>query len=252
MRQAVTSGRNLMAALALCLALGASAATAQDTPALDQSQIEEIVRQYLLEHPEVVVEALQAFEAKRAAAEEQRSREVIAALIDQINMNPLSPVAGNPDGDVTIVEFFDYNCPYCKREAAEITALLAEDDNIRFVYKEWPILSAESEIAARAALAAWQQDQESYVAFHDAMMAHRGKLDGDTVLAIASAEGLDVEQLKADMASGEVEAELAHVRNLAKQIGVNGTPAYVIDGTLVPGAVGIEELKSLVAAARAS
>jgi protein-disulfide isomerase len=250
--------RPAVLALGAALALAAPMASAQDSVAtetadtLDQAEIEAIIRAYLLEHPEVVVEALQAFEAKRAAAEQARSREVITALLDQLNDNPLSPVGGNPDGDVTIVEFFDYNCPYCKQEAPAIAELLESDGEIRFVYKEWPILSPESEVAARAALAAWQQDEAAYVRFHDAMMAHRGKLDRDTVMAIAASEGLNIERLAEDMESGPVEAELEHVRNLANQIGINGTPAYVIDGELVPGAVGIEELRKMVAAARAS
>lgn len=244
--------------LGLGLMVAAPTAFAQDSTAtesagaLDQAEIEAIIRAYLLEHPEVVVEALQAFEAKRAAAEQAHSREMIGALLDQLNDNPLSPVAGNPDGDVTIVEFFDYNCPYCKQEAPALAALLESDSDIRFVYKEWPILSAESGIAARAALAAWQQDESSYVRFHNAMMAHRGKLDRDTIMAIAAAEGLNIERLVEDMESGPVEAELEHVRNLANQIGINGTPAYVIDGELVPGAIGIDELRKMVAAARAS
>ena len=260
MQKTMESWRRATAAIALGLAIlfAAPLAYAQDSEPADpaagfsEEEIEAIVRAYLMEHPEIVVEALQAFEAKRAAEEEQRAAEAIGTLLDQLNENELSPVGGNPDGDVTIVEFYDYNCPYCKREAAEITKLLAEDGNIRFVYKEWPILSPDSEVAARVALATWQQDQEAYFRLHDAMMAHRGKLDKATIMAYAEAEDLDMAQLEQDMSSAAVEAEIQHVRQLAKQIGLTGTPAYIIDGKLVPGAVGIEELRKLVDAARAS
>lgn len=252
--------RRAMAAIVLGIAIliAAPAVYAQeDEPAdaattLTEEDVEAIVRAYLMEHPEIIVEALQAFEAKRAAEEERRAAEAISTLIDQLNQNELSPVGGNPDGDVTIVEFYDYNCPYCKREAPEITKLLAEDGNIRFVYKEWPILSPDSEVAARVALAAWHQDEEAYFRLHDAMMAHKGKLDKTAIMAYAEAEGLDMTQLQQDMTSAAVEAEIQHVRQLAEQIGLTGTPAYVIGGKLVPGAVGIDELRKLVAAARAS
>lgn len=244
--------------LGLAILIAAPVAYAQETgpsdaaTTLGEEEIEAIVRAYLMEHPEIVVEALQAFEAKRAAEEEQRAAEAIGTLIDQLNENQLSPVGGNPDGDVTIVEFYDYNCPYCKREAPEITKLLAEDGNIRFVYKEWPILGPDSEIAARVALAAWHQDEEAYFRLHDAMMAHKGKLDKPAIMAYAEAEGLDMAQLQQDMTSAAVEAEIKHVRQLAEQIGLSGTPAYVIDGKLVPGAVGIDQLRKLVDDARAS
>ncbi len=248
----------IVAAFGLAILMTVPIAQAQETePAeaaasLSEEEIEAIIRTYLMENPEIVVEALQAFEAERAAEEERRAKDVIAALIDQINENPLSPVGGNPDGDVTIVEFYDYNCPYCKRDAPEIIKLLAEDGNIRFVYKEWPILSPDSEIAARIALAAWQQDKDAYRRLHDAMMAHRGKIDKDSAMAYAAAEGFNMERLVEDMAGAQVEAEIQHVRRLAEQIGITGTPAYIVDGTLVRGAVGFEGLAKLVAAARAS
>jgi protein-disulfide isomerase len=244
--------------LALLLIAGMPSAHADDAAApalpagIDQSEIEAIIRAYLLEHPEVVVEALKAFDEKRAAAEEARAREMISALSDQLYDNPLSPVGGNPNGDVTIVEFFDYNCPYCKRVTPDLKSLVDSDGEIRLVYKEWPILSPESEIAARAALAAYQQDSGAYQKLHDAMMAQRGKLDRDIVLALAASAGLNIERLETDMTSSQVEAELEHVRRLAEQIGINGTPAFLIGRTLVPGAISFEQMQKLVDAARES
>lgn len=247
--------RMMLPAAALLLGTSTMPAFAQDTDeAVDpeQARIEQIVREYLLEHPEVVVEALQAYETQRIAAQQAEQVEVVTTLADQLFFNPLSPVAGNPDGDVTIVEFFDYNCPYCKRVTPDIATLLEADGDIRFVYKEWPILSAESEIAARAALAAHQQSEDAYIRLHDAMMAHRGKLDRDSVMALAATQGLNIERLEDDMEGDQVTAEIEHVRRLADQIGIDGTPAFLIGEQVVPGAIDIEEMKRLVAAARES
>ena len=226
---------------------------AQDSAAdPETARIEEIVRTYLLEHPEVVVEALQAYETQRLAAQQAKQQEMLTVLADQLFDNPLSPIGGNPDGDVTIVEFFDYNCPYCKKVTPDLAQLLESDGNIRFVYKEWPILSADSEIAARAALAAHQQSDDAYLRLHDAMMAHRGKLDRNTIMALAATQGLNMERLETDMQGDQVTAELDHVRRLADQIGIDGTPAFLIGDTIVPGAIDIGEMQRLVAAARES
>ncbi|MEX2298013.1 MAG: DsbA family protein [Dongiaceae bacterium] len=247
--------RCMLPAAALLLSASTMPGFAQDTDETvdpEQARIEEIVREYLLAHPEVVVEALQAYETQRMAVQQAQQQEVVVTLADQLFNNPLSPVAGNPGGDVTMVEFFDYNCPYCKRVAPDIATLLEADGNIRFVYKEWPILSEESEIAARAALAAHQQSEDAYVRLHDAMMAHRGKLDRDTVMALAATQGLNMERLEDDMEGDQVTAEIEHVRRLADQIGIDGTPAFLIGEQVVPGAIDIEEMKRLVAAARES
>ncbi|MEX2201863.1 MAG: DsbA family protein [Dongiaceae bacterium] len=246
------SWRFLPAAVGLLLAAAVPALAQDDATDPETARIEAIVRTYLLDHPEIVVEALQAYEAQRLAAQQAKQQEMLTVLADQLFNNPLSPIAGNPDGDVTIVEFFDYNCPYCKKVTPDLASLLESDGNIRFVYKEWPILSAESEIAARAALAAHQQSDDAYLRLHDAMMAHRGKLDRNTVMALAATQGLNMERLEADMQGDQVTAELEHVRRLADQIGIDGTPAFLIGNTIVPGAIDIEEMQRLVAAARES
>jgi protein-disulfide isomerase len=246
------SWRVLPAAIGLLLVAAVPVLAQDDAADPETARIEEIVRTYLLEHPEVVVEALQAYEAQRLAAQQAKQQEMLTALADQLFDNPLSPIAGNPDGDVTIVEFFDYNCPYCKKVTPDLAQLLESDGNIRFVYKEWPILSADSEIAARAALAAHQQSKDAYISLHDAMMAHRGKLDRNMIMALAATQGLNMERLETDMQGDQVSAELEHVRRLADQIGIDGTPAFLIGDTVVPGAIDIEEMQRLVAAARES
>ena len=246
----------LRAAAALALTVGLAAApqagSAQDAqPPFDATQseaIEALVRQYILEHPEVVVEALHRYEQQQQAAEAERQAAAIVALADQLSADPRDPVIGNPNGDVTLVEFFDYRCGYCKRMTGTLAQLIEEDPQLRVVMKEFPILSRESGQAARAALAGLRQDK--YEAFHFALM-QGGALTDDEILAIAESVGLDNEQLQAGMQDPEIEAVLRDNLALAEKIGITGTPAFIVGNTLIHGAVSIEELRAKIAAARA-
>ncbi len=222
-------------------------AAAQD---LTEDRVKELVAETLRENPELVLEALQALEQRQA--EEQAAAAAAALMADRetLDRDPNAPVIGNPDGDVTIVEFFDYNCPYCKRAMPEIEALLAEDPNVRIVLREWPILSEGSAFAARAALAA--RAQGKYAEMHDALMNMRGKLEADTVLRVAGELGLDVEKLQADMKAPEVEEHLATSMRLAEALNFSGTPAFVIGDQLLPGFVEKAELVEAVTTARAA
>jgi protein-disulfide isomerase len=246
----------LRAAVALALALGLAAApqagSAQDAqPPFDATQseaIEALVRQYILEHPEVVVEALHRYEQQQQAAEAERQAAAIVALADQLSADPRDPVIGNPDGDVTLVEFFDYRCGFCKRMTGVLTQLVDEDPNLRVVMKEFPILSRESGQAARAALAGLRQGK--YEAFHFALM-EGGALTDDEILAIAASVGLDTDELQDAMQDPAIGVALRDNLALAEKIGITGTPAFIVGNTLVPGAVSIEELRAKIAAARA-
>ncbi len=166
--------------------------------------------------------------------------------------DPTAPVAGNLYGDVAVVEFFDYNCPYCKRVAPTVKTVLDEDPGVRVIYKEFPILGPESVIAAKAALASLEQDPAKYFAFHDAMMSNRGRLTETRIMDIAAEVGFDGERLKADMAAPEIEATIARNRALARALGISGTPAFVIGDRIVPGAIDLPALKRLIARARSS
>ncbi|MBL9048275.1 MAG: DsbA family protein, partial [Tabrizicola sp.] len=196
------------------------------------------------ENPELVLEALQALEARQAEAQAATAASVLAEERGTLDRDPNAPVLGNPDGDVTIVEFFDYNCPYCKRAMPEINALLAEDTNVRLVLSEGSVL------AARAALASRQQGK--YAEMHDALMTMRGKVEAEAVLRIAGEVGLDVEKLKVDMQSPEVEEHIATSMRLAEALGFNGTPSFVVGDQLIPGFVEKPELLDAVTAARAA
>jgi protein-disulfide isomerase len=176
--------------------------------------------------------------------------EQVRVLADQIFFAEGSPVGGNPDGDVTLVEFFDYNCGYCKRVMPAVEAVAEADPNLRIVYKEFPILSEGSMIAARAALASRAQDL--YEPFHEALMGFEGRIGESEVFAIAEGVGLDVEQLREDMGSDAVTAEIAANMDLARALQINGTPAFVVGDQVIPGAVPQAQLESAIAEARGS
>ncbi len=227
---------------------GATDSAPQGETTATEEAIEETVRTLLREHPEIVGDALQAIMEKRHLAEEERRQLNLKAKARELNEDPGSVVGGNPTGDVFMVEFFDYNCPYCKRSHESVSAMVAEDGQIRFVYKEYPILGESSVIAAQAALAARAQGQ--YITFHNALMTHKGRLNKVAVMAVAEATGLDVARLKRDMTDPGIAAILSRNRALAKALEITGTPAYVIDDRLVPGAVDAASLKALVAEVR--
>ena len=228
------------AALIACIGLFQPAFAEEMT----EDQIKALALEAILENPEIImqaVELLQAREQEQANAAAAAALEANRPLLEQ---DPNAPILGNPDGDVTIVEFFDYNCPYCRRVGAEVKTALELDGNIRVVYREWPILGPASVLAAQAALAS--RNQGLYEAFHEAMMGKQGRLSEDSIMATASEVGLDVEQLKADMEAPEVAAHIATSNQLAQTFGFTGTPAFVIGDTLVPGLVESTQILEIV------
>ncbi len=234
------------------LSAGAQESAPLDPAALDPAQAEavrELVRDYLIENPDVIVEALQIYEQRQQAAEAERRQAALVAQRGALNEDPSSPVLGNPEGDVTVVEFFDYRCPYCKSIATAMRELVAEDPNVRLVMKEFPILSQESVDAARAALAA--ERQGLYEEFHFALMERGGSMSEPEVMAVAESVGLDLERLRADMQAPEIEEALRRNYAVGDAVGITGTPAMVIGNTVVPGMVSIDRLRELVAQARA-
>ena len=211
--------------------------------------IREIVRAYLLENPEVLIDTLEAYDQRRRETAEQRQREAIVARAADLSGDPGSPVLGDPNGDVLVVEFFDYRCPYCKTVASDLRQAVIADGRIRLVMKEFPILGPQSVYAARAALAADKQGR--YEDFHFALMAFEGELDEATVLSLAEALGLDRAQLQKDMFSNEVDEILQRTFELAEALDVGGTPAFIVGDRLVPGALGMEDLRRMVEELRA-
>jgi len=231
--------RIFVAALLLVLPL---AATAQD--AMTEDRVRELVRETILANPEILVEAIAILEERAAQERVTGSADMIAAQREQLEQDPNAPVLANADGDVTIVEFFDYNCPYCRRAAPTIENLVEADPGIRLVYREWPILGEGSVFAARAALASRQQGL--YEEFHWAMMEMSGRAEERSVLTIAAEIGLDIDQLRADMEAPEVAEHIETSMRLADLLGITGTPTFILGDNLVPGAVEQEVLQRLV------
>jgi protein-disulfide isomerase len=215
-------------------------------PVLQQS-IDNAIEQYIRTHPEVIEQSLQVLEVKRQEEEKQRVSAAIATRQNDLLHDPSSPVSGNPNGDVTLVEFFDYRCGYCKRAAGAVTKLQKEDPRVRIVYKDFPILGETSEMAARAALAS--RAQGKHQVFHEALLAAKGEMTKEEVLHIAAEVGLDAKRLEADMANPEWQTVIDRNRALAKDLGITGTPGFVVGNAIYPGALDLSALKDLVARA---
>jgi protein-disulfide isomerase len=213
-----------------------------------KTAIEAIVHDYYLNHPDAFIEAIQKAQSVARASGDPSARATIAKRRNDLFADARTPVVGNTVGDITVVEFFDYRCPYCKRGHPNILALIKEDPGVRIVYKDLPVLGPDSAFAARAALAASLQG--GYQRLHDALLESTGPLTNDAVMALADAAGLNKERLAQDMSALEVEGALARNAELANALGIHGTPSYVIEDTLVPGAIEPAAMRKLIAARR--
>jgi protein-disulfide isomerase len=238
--------------LALAGALVSTAASAApaatDLAPAQREAIEGIIHDYLLHNPDVLLEALRGAEEKLNHEADVKAAKVLNDRQGEIFDDRSTPVAGNPRGDVTIVEFFDYRCPYCKQVLPSLQTLLKEDRNLRFLYKELPVLGPQSVTAAHAALAA--QRQGKYEAFHNAMMATKGQISDETVYKVAGSVGLDVDRLKQDMSAPEIGQALKENLALADALNIHGTPGFIIGKHIVPGAVDLDALRNMIADAR--
>ena len=237
-------------ALALgCAPLSASAQSFSDT---QRGDIETIVRNYLIAHPEVLEEAMNELQKRQAAAEAEKHEASVASNADAIFNSPRGVTLGNKDGDVTFVEFFDYNCGYCKRAMTDMLDLMKADPKLKVVLKEFPVLSQGSVEAAQVAVAVRMQDPtgKKYLDFHQKLLGGRGAADKARAMAVAKEVGLDMARLDKDIASAEVRNTLEENMKLAEAMGMNGTPSYVIGKQVVIGAVGIDSLKEKIGVAR--
>lgn len=240
--------RCLALAVLLTSALAAPTLAAEPLTPEQKDAVEAVIHDYFLKHPEFMVEVLRAAEAKIKQDKAADARQAIAAYRKDLLADATSPVGGNPNGDVTIVEFFDYRCPYCKQVEPALEALMKDDPKIRIIYKEFPVLGTESVYASRMALAAVKQDK--YLEFHKAMMATKGQITEKVILQVAATAGIDIAKAKADMTAPGIKDILQRNYSLAEALDINGTPAFIIGDTLVPGATDIDGLKKLIADAR--
>jgi protein-disulfide isomerase len=240
------------ALFALSLVAAPQAASAQSFSDVQRGDIEKIVREYIIAHPEVLEEAMNELSKRQAAAEAEKHQASIAKNSDVIFNSPRGVTIGNKDGDVTFVEFFDYNCGYCKRAMADMLEIMKADPKLKVVLKEFPVLSQGSVEAAQVAVAVRMQDPtgKKYLDFHQKLLGGRGAADKARALAAAKDAGLDMAKLEKDLASSEVKATLEENLKLAESLGMNGTPSYVIGKQVVIGAVGVDSLKEKISNAR--
>ena len=229
-----------------------SAGTAQDSPSTAQHEerMGEILRTYLLKHPEIIEEAMQALRERQAAEATAKTAQAVREHRDELLADPMSPVVGNPDGKVTVVEFFDYNCPYCRAAGPMVTELLQANADVRFVYKEFPTLAPSSRFAARAALAARRQSPELYTVFHERLMKATGQLTEEAVVLIAREAGVDIDQMRAYMEDPAINKSIDGNIELARAIGVTGSPTFIIGDAMLVGVKPLQQIESAIADAR--
>ena len=234
----------------LALFLSGCSTTAKDTKGASTAPpdvADAAIERYIRAHPEVIEQSLQAMEAKREADQKEQQKVALKAKQYELLHDPLSPVSGNPKGEITVVEFYDYRCGFCKKAASAVTELQKVDPRVRVVYKDFPILGEPSEIAAKAALAS--QAQGKHQAFHEALLASHADMTKESVLKIAAKTGLNAKRLEADMADPKWKGVIAKNRALARELGISGTPGFIVGNELVPGALDLNGLKELIARA---
>ena len=212
--------------------------------------VENIITDYIKTNPDVIMKAIETFHKRtRNQKTEQRETFLKAYIREQLS-DGTYPQAGNPRGDVTIIEFFDYRCGYCKQVFRWLPALLKEDTNLRFIFIELPILSLESELMSRAAMLVWKYEKQKYFQFHSALMQSRGNLTKQDLLQIAANNGIDSTRISNNFDSSEISKILKQNRDLAQHLGVRGTPAFVVGQKVIPGAIDLKTMKSLIAKKR--
>jgi protein-disulfide isomerase len=217
-------------------------------PGPSKEKIEKLIRDYILHNPEIILKSIQDHQTKQLAAQAAQAKKRLRDRLRELTRSPGSPVGGNPKGDVTVVEFFDYRCGYCRKSFPAVVELEKTDPNVRIVFKEFPILGPASLLAARAALAARLQGK--YFALHKKMMGGEVEISETGIMEAASKLGLDTDKLREDMNSPAISEEIQKNNRLASEIGITGTPAFIVGEELIPGAIDIDGLRQLVLEAR--
>jgi protein-disulfide isomerase len=240
------------AAAALIYLAPAGASRADEFTPAQRDEIGRIVKQYLLANPEVLQEVIAELEKKQTLATADKHRKAVKEHAATLFSSPRQVVLGNPKGDVTMVEFFDYNCGYCKRALSDMLDLIKANPNLKVVLKEFPVLGQGSVEAARVAVAVQMQDKtgEKYLDFHRKLLTGRGQANRERAMAAAKAAGVDMTRLEKDMASGEVKKTLEESFKLADALGLNGTPSYVVGNEVAVGAIGREGLQKYINTAK--
>ena len=243
---------HIVFAAAVMLTIGAAATHAQNISDAQRVEIEKIIREYLIKHPEVLQEAIAELEKKQAVADAEKHKTAVKDNAEALFNSSRHVVVGNPQGDVNFVEFFDYNCGYCKRALEDMNALMKADPKLRVVLKEFPVLGPGSVEAARVGVAVRMQDKtgKKYLDYHQKLLTGRGQIDKARAMAVAKEIGLDVARIERDLTGDEVRLSLEESFKLAERLGLNGTPSYVIGNDVVIGAVGVSALREKINNAR--
>ncbi len=248
--------KKFLSSLSLLLAFGVflfalnSSAYAQDEGKFtdeQKSELGELIKGYLMDNPQVIMDSVEQYQQAQARDQEKQAGAKVAQHLSYLTDKD-APAAGNPEGDITVIEFFDYNCGYCKRALPDIQKILENDKNIRFIFREMPVLGPSSLTAAKWSLAAHLQGK--YFDYHTALINHRGAKTEPELLKLAKEAGLDGEKMKKDANSSEVKALLDKDMSIARDIGIRGTPAFIVDGELKRGYLGPDGMKQAIEEAR--
>ena len=242
-------------ALSLVLSLGAlTTVTAEDAAPFTDVQrkaIEAIVKDYLVKNPDVLQDALAEHEKREQETQRLAQAAALKEARETLISSPHGVILGNPDGDITLVEFFDYNCGYCRKAFYDVQALLKADPKLKVVLKDFPVLGNESVEASKISLAAKQQLKgDKMLEFHAKLLESKGRVNGERALTLAKEFGLDIEKLKKDAAGPEVKAALTENMGLGDKLSLSGTPAFIVGEEILPGAVGLEPMKKTIADVR--
>ncbi|MDD2868208.1 DsbA family protein [Neomegalonema sp.] len=232
------------------LALFGGAPPAEALDEAEKTALHEEIRSFLRANPEVVIEALQAYDARQRAEAASLETKLLADNADALYFDKHSHVRGNPEGDVTLVEFLDYRCGFCKRAHSKILDIVEADGNIRYVIKEFPILGPQSVVAAKATLASIGLDEDKTSALQDLLMTHDGELDDASILDLAKQAGLDPAKLTPAMADPRIEDFITLNYRLARTLDINGTPAFAIGSTLLRGDLPAPDILAAIEQAR--
>jgi protein-disulfide isomerase len=236
--------------LAVWMMAPLNVSAADKTAPISQDALGEAIRTYLLENPDVMAEVFENTQKYLIAEDEKRQSEMLKKNSDALYNDERDFSIGSPDAPITIVEFFDYNCGYCKRAFPDIMKLTQKNPNVRVVFKEFPILGPASEQAARVALAS--KGDGKYFAIHQGLLNARGSVSGAALSSLIEKHGLNADEIVTRGKNKDIDAHIKDVRNLAQSLGVSGTPAFIIDNQLFSGALSYDDMQSLIDEIRGS
>jgi len=229
---------------ALALILMPLSASAQDFTAAQKETINAMIESYLLENGDKVLKSVNTYQENLAQKQQEAAAARAKDFLNTIEDGAEMPMAGNPDGDITVVEFFDYNCGYCRKALEEIQTVLGEDENVKIIFMDMPILGASSREASKWSLAAMKQGK--YFEYHQAIMNHDGEKSEKALMDLAKDVGLDIKKLKKDVTSADIEKMIERNLEQAAELNIRGTPGFIVGGQIFPGYIPAEQMLQII------